>query len=448
MGVGRQTGKIVIVVAILFAFLLDSCEKNIIRPADDRLIKSDITAPVVNSVLPANNAVSVATSTNASVTFSEKMNALSITTSTFTLKQGTTSIPGSVSSTGAVAIFTPSAALTANKIYTGTVTTGAKDSSGNPMATEYSWNFTTAADADTQAPTIISAAPANNAVAIPTNTKVFITFSEAMNTATIGASTITLKKGSTAVAGTVSYAGSVATFTPSSALASNTLYTGTVTNGVKDVAGNSLAANYSWSFTTAATADVTAPAISSVTPANNSSSIAVNTKPTASFSEAMNSGTITSSTFTMKQGSSSIAGTVTYSGSTATFTPSGNLSEGTVYTCTISTGAKDAAGNPIVADYTWTFTTVAAAPGGKSFSADVVPVLNLCNTCHTHGWTPSSTATTFYTNLVNSGYVKSATPTTSKIYVKLSGGHPPGSTVSSAQVNTILTWMTEGSKNN
>jgi hypothetical protein len=160
----------------------------------------------------------------------------------------------------------------------------------------------------------------------------------------------------------------------------------------------------------------------------------------------MNSGTITSSTFTVKQGNTSVTGNVTYSGTTATFTPSANLTEGTVYTCTITTGTKDAAGNAIASNYTWTFTTIAAATG-KSFSADVVPILNLCNTCHTHGWTTSSNASTFYSNLVSGGYVKAATPTSSKIYTKINGGHP-SSTVTTDQKNTILTWMTEGSLNN
>ena len=41
-------------------------------------------------------------------------------------------------------------------------------------------------------------------------------------------------------------------FSPTSALALNTLYTATVTTGAKDVAGNALANNYVWTFTTAA----------------------------------------------------------------------------------------------------------------------------------------------------------------------------------------------------
>ena len=205
--------------------------------------------------------------------------------------------------------------------------------------------------------------------------------------------------------------------------------------------------NYTWSFTTVAASDATPPTVLSVSPAHNATSIAVTSKPMVTFSEAMNHATVTSSTFTLKQGSTTVQGTVTGSGSTATFTPAAGLANNTVYTATITTGVKDAAGNSMASNFSWTFTTVTATTSGKSFSADVMPVLNLCNSCHTHNWNVSSTATTFYTNLVNEGYVNPTSPTTSKIYREINSGHP-SSTVTTTQKNTIITWMTEGSKNN
>jgi len=64
--------------------------------------------------------------------------------------------------------------------------------------------------------------------------------------------TLKTTSGGVAVPGTVTYdAGTkVATFTPSSSLATNTVYTATVTTGVKDAAGNAMAANKVWAFTT------------------------------------------------------------------------------------------------------------------------------------------------------------------------------------------------------
>jgi hypothetical protein len=60
------------------------------------------------------------------------------------------------------------------------------------------------------------------------------------------------------VTGTISYSGVTATFTPSSPLSPNTLYTGTIKNTVKDLVGNALQVDYVWSFTSMAQVTVLA----------------------------------------------------------------------------------------------------------------------------------------------------------------------------------------------
>src|SRR5260370_1059617 len=94
----------------------------------------------------------------------------------------------------------------------------------------------------------------------PMNDKIDATFTEALDPATVNTATFTLKQGSTPVSGTVSYTGTTATFTPSVTLLPNTTYTATVTTAVKDLAGNALAGNYVWSFTTGAAPD-TGPSV-------------------------------------------------------------------------------------------------------------------------------------------------------------------------------------------
>ena len=105
--------------------------------------------------------------------------------------------------------------------------------------------------------------------------------------------------------------------------------------------------------------DTIAPTVSSASPANNATNVAINTAITATFSEAMTASTLTTDTFTLNNGAT---GAVTYTGTTATFTPSANLLYSTTYTTTITTGAHDAAHNAIATNYIWTFTTGVAPP--------------------------------------------------------------------------------------
>src|SRR5207248_8094330 len=94
-------------------------------------------------------------------------------------------------------------------------------------------------------------------------------------------------------------------------------------------------------------ADTTPPTVSSTFPANTATGVAIEAKIAAVFSEAMAPGTIRTTTFTLKQGTTPIPGKVTYVGTTATFSPAGNLLTNTQYTATITTGTKDLAGNAL-----------------------------------------------------------------------------------------------------
>jgi uncharacterized repeat protein (TIGR02543 family) len=103
-------------------------------------------------------------------------------------------------------------------------------------------------------PLIVSTDPANLASDVPLNKIITATFNEKMNPATItktGAFTIEASaKGEMLVGGTVTYADSTASFTPSVSLTPNTAYTGIIKTSVKDLFGNSLQEDYKWTFTT------------------------------------------------------------------------------------------------------------------------------------------------------------------------------------------------------
>jgi hypothetical protein len=69
----------------------------------------------------------------------------------------------------------------------------------------------------------------------------------------------------------------------------------------------------------------------------------------ANFTEAMNAGTIDTTTFKLKKkgATNSVAATVTYNAQDrrAVLNPDANLKAGATYIATVSTGAEDLAGN-------------------------------------------------------------------------------------------------------
>ena len=253
---------------------------------------------------------------------------------------------------------------------------------------------------DITAPTLRSTNPGDTATGVGTNSKLVANFSEAVNPATCTATTFTLVRGVTPVPGTVLCAGKTATFTPTGALTGAAAHTATLTTGIKDLAGNALAANATWGFTTGA-ADVTAPTVASTDPVDTAPSVPVSNNITATFSEAVDPGTVTAASFTLAQlqstgpgcafdpliqsdpcppGSAPVDGSVSTTGTVASFVPTVSLkaqatnpnppSNGGIidqhYMATVTTGVKDLAGNALAADHAWTFTTRGRVAGGAA----------------------------------------------------------------------------------
>ena len=166
---------------------------------------------------------------------------------------------------------------------------------------------------DTTAPTVTVMTPANGASDVGIGAVVTATFSEALDPATVTGQTFELRDGTnTVVAATVSYAAATqtATLTPSAPLATLSTYTATLKGGatdprVKDVAGNALAGDVSWSFTTTA-GDITAPTVTAMTPVNGASDVAIGSAVTATFSEALDPATVTGQTFELRDGTNTV----------------------------------------------------------------------------------------------------------------------------------------------
>jgi YVTN family beta-propeller protein len=105
------------------------------------------TVPTVTSTKPANAATDASLSTTIQATFSDSMDATTINSSTFFMSG---SVTGTVTYDSATktAQFKPLKDLEKNTTYTVTLTTGIRNSLGNALASNYTWNFTTSEKSD------------------------------------------------------------------------------------------------------------------------------------------------------------------------------------------------------------------------------------------------------------------------------------------------------------
>ncbi|CAN0361974.1 unnamed protein product, partial [Phaeothamnion confervicola] len=114
--------------------------------------------------------------------------------------------------------------------------------------------------------------------------------------------------------------------------------------------------------------DTTAPLVSSSTPANAATGVAISTNASVTFNEAMNPASVTGARFSLAPaaGGAAVAATITPSAGNTVFTldPSVDLTAGVQYRVTLDGAVTDVAGNPLGAGQQWTFTTAAAGGGG------------------------------------------------------------------------------------
>lgn len=337
-------------IAMAAIVLITSCGK------DDESEPSAL-APKVVSSSPVADAEDVALDTSIEITFDKDMNSLTINATTFTLLEGTSAVEGTVSYADSVATFTPTSNLTASTLYTAAITVGAKDMEGVALANIHTFSFTSGLAPAVAAPTVVTTTPLNEATDVALNMAISIKFSEAMDPSTITSTSFTLKQGTTAVAGTVTYADSVAIFTPTSDLAASILYTATLSVDAKNMEGVALENIHTFSFTSGLAPVLVAPTVAAIAPLNEATDVALNITVSATFSEAMDPSTVTSTSFTLTQGTTAVAGTVTYAGNIAVFTPTSALEPGLTYSANVTVGAKNLAGTALAEAKAWSFTT-------------------------------------------------------------------------------------------
>lgn len=115
------------------------------------------------------------------------------------------------------------------------------------------------------------------------------------------------------------------------------------------------------------TQDTTAPTVVVVSPGDGETAVPINRTLNATFSEAMNAGTLTAQTFTVQgPAGASVSGAFSYAGNRSTFSPAADLAKNTLFQLVVTTGAEDVAGNGLSSDFAWSFTTGATAALGPN----------------------------------------------------------------------------------
>ncbi|MBI1920740.1 MAG: VCBS repeat-containing protein [Geobacter sp.] len=113
--------------------------------------------------------------------------------------------------------------------------------------------------------------------------------------------------------------------------------------------------------------DMTPPLVVSSNPASGAVRVGTSKIISITFSEQIDSASVTSSSFSLSGPGGTVAGAVgVVNGSSAQFVPSENLELGSTYTAMVTSEVKDMSGNLLQETYSWSFTTIGV--GEVSFS--------------------------------------------------------------------------------
>ncbi len=346
----------------------------------------DNTSPTLSTSNPADAATNVTVNSDVVLTFSEAVQRGSGTieihsgSSTGSIVASYDAVNSSnLTFSGNTLTINPAADLSNSTTYYVTIASGAvKDLSNNSYSGITTYDFTTVAD--TTLPTVTSVSPALAATGVPVGSDIVITFSEAVQ---VGTGLIEIHSGSATGTTVVTYdaansanlrfAGNTLTINPTADLASDgTHYFVTLASGtVKDLAviPNLYAGPTTYDFFTV---DTTAPTVTTFSPTDAQTGVAVGSNIVLIFSEAIkkgagaieiHSGSATGATVATFEAATNTSN-LTFSDKTLTINPTADLAnDGTHYFITLAPGTVyDLAGNLYAGTTIYDFFTLDTTP--------------------------------------------------------------------------------------
>jgi hypothetical protein len=357
---------------------------------------ANASAPAVAGISPADQSTGVPINAQVLVQFSSPVDQASLGQVALSNAGTPVTTVSTLTNGQSTLVLTPIVPLTESTPYTVNVA-GVQDLSGNPLASPATATFTTGTGADLVPPTVMSVSPVNGTTGVPINSVVQVQFSERIDPLTVTGTTMQVVPfGGNPISGTVTVSPDAksATLTPGTPLVSDTTYVLKVSNGILDLAGQSLT-SFTSIFTTGTTTQGTGPQVVTVSPPNGSTGVPVNSQVVVALNEAIEPASVNSNAVAVSTGGVSVLGTTSLSPdhTLLTFVPVSPLAVSTPYTVNVS-GFTDVAGNP-------------ATPFTSSFTTDVSNVIDTTP--------PQVTAVSPANGLVGVSVTSSITLTFSKV---------------------------------
>ncbi|MDJ0833417.1 MAG: Ig-like domain-containing protein [Gammaproteobacteria bacterium] len=210
--------------------------------------EADSYGPTITQVTPADGSQDVAVQTTIYINFSETIDSTSVDASTVLVSGMTAYIYGGHNY---ISITTDTGWLPFDQTISVTLTQGITDDDGNPMASDYSFSFTTEADVDP--PQLSSSSLVDGQKMVSTAPSFIFEFSEPMDPTTIDDTSFELTEGGSPIAATVAYDANdfSVSVVPDSALSHDSDYQLRLSATIADQQGNLLGSDAIYAFRTA-----------------------------------------------------------------------------------------------------------------------------------------------------------------------------------------------------
>ena len=325
----------------------------------------DPPAPLVSGVLPLNGATGVDVAAEVPIAvFTTVLDSGTVSGQIKMRVSGdSTFVPAvvTVSSNGNVIRLTPFADRSHCKLYEVFINTAVKEQfSIKPIAATYSWSFTTYCP---PAPTVSGTTPANGDIGIGVDIPYVVVFSTPIQSGSVsGQIRVRVSGDSTFVPAVITVSSNMTTvrLTPFADRSHCKIYQGFVNNTVKEQLGvSTLAATYSWSYSTVCPGT---PSVTSTSPVSGATNVSITTRPRVTFNTQLASSSVTTNSFHIRVSgqSTDLPATVTLSSNLLSVEIATNspLPYFILLRGFVDTTVTDVLGiNPMAASFTWSFTT-------------------------------------------------------------------------------------------